>query len=137
MQCKMCICPAFHKESAPEAGVPLRGCLLTETNSFMQHLQDEILHQQLLLAVSIKLILSFTYCSYLCKSSQKSPCCILRQPKSPQECRILVTEPHHPCTNKLIKIFRDYQIHNSLSHVRLPRFSSLSRFSSLLLSLFS
>lgn len=50
------MCPAFHgapKESATEPGVPLH-----ETDSFMQHLQDEILHRQFLLAVLIDLIFS-------------------------------------------------------------------------------
>ena len=125
----MHICPAFHTPpKATEAGVLLREYLLTETNSFMQHLQDEILHQQeFLLAVLIKRILSFVLFMLLtfCKSSQKLPCCILMQPNSHQECRISVTEPHHPCTNKLIIWFSDYQIHSSLSHVKLPHFSFL------------
>lgn len=58
----MNIYPAFcspPKESATKACVLLHEYLLTETNSFMQPLQDEILHQQFLLAVSIKLIFSF------------------------------------------------------------------------------
>lgn len=83
--------------------------------------------REVLLAILIKLILSFVLFMLLtfCKSSQKLPCCILMQPKSLQGCRISVTEPHHPCTNKLIIWFSDYQIHSSLSHVNLPHFSFL------------
>lgn len=57
-----------------------------------------------------------------CKSSQKLPCCISMQPRSPQECRTLVTEPHHPCTSKWIIWFSGHQIYSSPSHVKFPHF---------------
>lgn len=77
---------------------------------------------EFLLDVLIKLILIFIYASYLLQILSENAMCISVQPRSPQEWRILVTEPHHPCTSKWITWFSGYQIYSSPSHVKLPHF---------------
>lgn len=105
----MHVCPSvcnLPKESATEACLLLYEYLLAETSIFKQYLLDGILHRQSFCCCIDRAYLFFVLFMLptFSKSSQKFsyiPCCILIQQKSPQECRISVTELIHAPVNEL------------------------------------
>lgn len=126
----MHICPIFcnlPKESAAEACMLPHEYLLAEINSFMQH-SEKWNTATVSAAVLMELVFFCLFVLFMLytfgKSSQKLPCYIFMQQKSPQAYRISVTEPH-PCNNEQIAWFSEYQISSSLSLIKLPYFSSL------------